>query len=71
MIQRTGNEGMNLIRSIVFLTLGAVVAETFGTSSIFQYENGFLAAAISFRKLYSDAPRRTPRSCRNDAESRR
>jgi hypothetical protein len=37
---------MNLIRSIVFLTLAAVVAETFGTSSIFQDENGFLAAAI-------------------------
>ncbi len=41
-----GKEGMNLIRSIVFLTLGAVVAETFRASSIFQYENGFLAAAI-------------------------
>lgn len=41
-----GKEGMNLIRSIVFLTLGAVVAETFGASTIFQYENGVLAAAI-------------------------
>src|SRR5258708_535261 len=30
-----GKEGMNLIRSIIFLTLGAVVAETFGASTIF------------------------------------
>ncbi len=41
-----GKEGMNLIRALMFLTLGAAVADTFGASTIFQYENGVLAAAI-------------------------
>jgi 7-cyano-7-deazaguanine synthase in queuosine biosynthesis len=41
-----GREGMNLVRSFMFLSLGAAVAETFGSSRIFQYENGVLAAAI-------------------------
>ena len=41
-----GKEGMDLIRALMFLTLGAVVAETFGSSTIFQYENGVLAMAI-------------------------
>jgi 7-cyano-7-deazaguanine synthase in queuosine biosynthesis len=41
-----GKEGMDLIRAFMFLTLGAIVAESFGASRIFQYENGFLAAAI-------------------------
>lgn len=43
---RRGKEGMNLIRAFMFLTLGAIVAETFGVSTIFQYENGVLAMAI-------------------------
>lgn len=41
-----GKEGMDLIRSLMFLTLGAVVAESFGVSTVYQYENGFLAAAV-------------------------
>jgi len=41
-----GKEGMDLVRALMFLTLGAVVAETFGSSTIFQYENGVLAMAI-------------------------
>jgi 7-cyano-7-deazaguanine synthase in queuosine biosynthesis len=41
-----GKEGMDLIRALMFLTLGAAVAETFGASTVYQYENGFLAAAI-------------------------
>lgn len=43
---RRGKEGMNLIRSLMFLVLGAAVAETYGASRIFQYENGVLATAI-------------------------
>ena len=43
---RRGKEGMDLIRALMFLTLGAVVAESFGAQRIFQYENGFLAMAI-------------------------
>ena len=41
-----GKEGMNLIRSMMFLSLGAAVAETFGATHIYQYENGALASAI-------------------------
>ena len=41
-----GKEGMDLIRSLMFLTLGGVVAESFGASVVFQYENGVLAMAI-------------------------
>jgi 7-cyano-7-deazaguanine synthase in queuosine biosynthesis len=41
-----GKEGMDLLRSLMFLTLGAIVAESFGVSTIYQYENGLLAAAI-------------------------
>lgn len=41
-----GKEGMNLVRSFMFLTLGAVTAETYGASKIYQYENGVLALAI-------------------------
>lgn len=41
-----GKEGMNLIRAIMFLSIGAAVAETFGARKIFQYENGFLAMAV-------------------------
>jgi hypothetical protein len=43
---RRGKEGMDLIRALMFLTLGAVVAETFGAPIVFQYENGVLATAI-------------------------
>lgn len=43
---RRGKEGMNLIRALVFLSIGAAVAKTFGASRLLQYENGFLAAAI-------------------------
>jgi 7-cyano-7-deazaguanine synthase in queuosine biosynthesis len=46
LVGRRGKEGMNLIRAFMFLTLGAVVAETFGVSTIFQYENGVLAMAV-------------------------
>jgi len=37
---------MDLIRALMFLTLGAVVAESFGAPRVFQYENGVLAMAI-------------------------
>jgi 7-cyano-7-deazaguanine synthase in queuosine biosynthesis len=43
---KRGKEGMNFLRSLVFLTLGAAVAESFGADVLYQYENGFLAAAI-------------------------
>src|SRR5262249_7696329 len=43
---RRGKEGMDLIRALMFLTLGAVVAESFGAEHVFQYENGCLAMAI-------------------------
>jgi 7-cyano-7-deazaguanine synthase in queuosine biosynthesis len=46
LIGARGSEGMNLIRSFMFLSLGAVVADTFGVTELFQYENGFLALAI-------------------------
>jgi hypothetical protein len=41
-----GKEGMNLVRGLMFLSLGAAVAYTFGATKIFQYENGLLASAI-------------------------
>jgi 7-cyano-7-deazaguanine synthase in queuosine biosynthesis len=41
-----GKEGMDLIRALMFLTLGAAVAESFGVATVFQYENGVLAMAI-------------------------
>jgi len=43
---RRGRQGMNLIRSFMFLTLGAAVAESYGARRIVQYENGVLAAAV-------------------------
>ena len=43
---RRGKEGMDLIRAFLFLTLGAMTAQTHGASRIFQYENGLLAMAI-------------------------
>lgn len=43
---RRGREGMNLLRSSMFLTLAAAVASTYGAKRIFQYENGILALAI-------------------------
>jgi 7-cyano-7-deazaguanine synthase in queuosine biosynthesis len=43
---RRGKEGMDLIRALMFLTLGAVTADTFGASTIVQYENAVLAMAI-------------------------
>ncbi|WP_171075150.1 7-cyano-7-deazaguanine synthase [Nonomuraea basaltis] len=41
-----GREGMNLIRSFMFLSLGAAVAESYGARHIVQYENGVLATAV-------------------------
>ena len=41
-----GREGMNLIRSFMFLTLGAVTAHSYGARGILQYENGVLATAV-------------------------
>ncbi|MBO3751111.1 hypothetical protein J5X84_33990 [Streptosporangiaceae bacterium NEAU-GS5] len=41
-----GREGMNLIRSFMFLSLGAAVAESYGARRIVQYENGVLATAV-------------------------
>src|SRR5262249_15259771 len=46
LVGRRGKQGMDLIRAFMFLTLGAVVAETFGASTVFQYENGVLAMAV-------------------------
>jgi len=46
LIGRRGKEGMDLIRAFLFLTLGAITAQTHGVSRIFQYENGLLAMAI-------------------------
>jgi 7-cyano-7-deazaguanine synthase in queuosine biosynthesis len=43
---RRGREGMNLIRSFMFLSLGAAVAESYGARHIVQYENGVLATAV-------------------------
>ena len=43
---RRGKEGMNLIRALMFLCLGAAVAETYGARRIFQYENGVLGMAV-------------------------
>jgi hypothetical protein len=37
---------MNLVRSFMFLSLGAVVAESYGARRIVQYENGVLASAV-------------------------
>jgi 7-cyano-7-deazaguanine synthase in queuosine biosynthesis len=41
-----GRKGMNLIRSFMFLSLGAAVAESYGARRIVQYENGVLATAV-------------------------
>lgn len=41
-----GRKGMNLVRSFMFLSLGAVVAESYGTRRIVQCENGVLATAV-------------------------
>lgn len=41
-----GKEGMNLVRSFMFLCLGAVVAETYGATALYQYENGVLGTAV-------------------------
>lgn len=41
-----GREGMNFIRSFMFLTLGAITAHTYGARRILQYENGVLATAV-------------------------
>jgi 7-cyano-7-deazaguanine synthase in queuosine biosynthesis len=41
-----GREGMNLLRSFMFLSLGAAVAESYGARRIVQYENGVLASAV-------------------------
>ncbi len=46
LIGRRGSEGMNLVRSFMFLVLGAAVAETYGARRIVQYENGVLATAV-------------------------
>lgn len=46
LIGRRGSEGMNLVRSFMFLVLGAAVAETYGVRRILQYENGVLATAV-------------------------
>ena len=43
---RRGREGMNLIRSLMFLCLGAAVAEAYGARRIVQYENGVLGTAV-------------------------
>ncbi|UVK35802.1 hypothetical protein LHFGNBLO_006016 (plasmid) [Mesorhizobium sp. AR10] len=43
---RRGREGMNLIRSFMFLSLGAAVAESYGARRIVQYENGVLGTAV-------------------------
>ncbi|WP_175429653.1 hypothetical protein [Azospirillum argentinense] len=43
---RRGREGMNLIRSFMFLCLGAAVAESYGVRRIVQYENGVLGTAV-------------------------
>ena len=43
---RRGREGMNLVRSFMFLSLGAAVAETYSARRIVQYENGVLATAV-------------------------
>lgn len=43
---RRGREGMNLIRSLMFICLGAAVAETYGARRILQYENGVLGIAV-------------------------
>jgi len=41
-----GKEGMDLVRSLMFLSLGGIVAESFGAPLVYQYENGILAMAI-------------------------
>jgi hypothetical protein len=38
---------MNLIRSFMFLSLGAAVAESYGARRIVQYENGVLERVFS------------------------
>jgi 7-cyano-7-deazaguanine synthase in queuosine biosynthesis len=43
---RRGKEGMDLIRAFMFISLGAAVAESFGASTVYQYENGVLAMAV-------------------------
>ena len=43
---RRGEKGMNLIRSFMFLSLGAAVAESYEARRIVQYENGVLATAV-------------------------
>jgi 7-cyano-7-deazaguanine synthase in queuosine biosynthesis len=43
---RRGQGGMNLIRSFMFLSLGAAVAESYNARRIVQYENGVLATAV-------------------------
>jgi 7-cyano-7-deazaguanine synthase in queuosine biosynthesis len=43
---RRGREGMNLIRSFMFLVLAAVVAASHRARKIYQYENGVLAVAV-------------------------
>lgn len=41
-----GQQGLNLIRSFMFLSLGAAVADTYSARRIVQYENGVLATAV-------------------------
>jgi hypothetical protein len=43
---RRGKEGFNLVRSFMFLSVGALVAESYGAERLYQYENGVLALAI-------------------------
>ena len=37
---------MNQIRAFMFLSIGAVVAHSWAAETLFQYENGVLAAAV-------------------------
>ena len=46
LIGRRGKEGMNQIRAFMFLSIGAVVAHSWAAETLFQYENGVLAAAV-------------------------
>ncbi len=43
---RRGKEGMNMVRSFMFLCLGAAVADSFGARHIVQFENGVLGTAV-------------------------
>jgi 7-cyano-7-deazaguanine synthase in queuosine biosynthesis len=65
LVGQRGKEGMNLVRGLMFLSLGAAVAYSFGAREILQYENGLLASAtppsgnfISTRHAHPELHRR-------------